>query len=145
MGKIPDFVEDLEHKFAALSPDILPSLQSYLQDSDIAKIGSENVPITPSPSSGVNASIPQRTSLNSSQILHYDDENLTQDQVLNSEKKKAFDCSTKTSVQGLPTEDLMANSSTARPDLSNGTTLASIALLQAELQAAEDEEPRLKN
>ena len=89
MDQIPDFVEDLEHKFAALSPDMMPSLQSYLQESDLAKIGSENVPITPSPSSGANTNIPQRKGSNHTPNSCYDGEILTQDQDLKSQKQKA--------------------------------------------------------
>ena len=89
MNQIPDFVEDLEHKFAALSPDMMPSLQSYLQDSDLAKIGSENVPITPSPSSGANTNIPQRKGSSHTPNSCYDDEILNQDQDIKSQKQKA--------------------------------------------------------
>ena len=145
VSKNHDFVEDLEQKFAALSPDVLPTLQSYLQDSHLSNNRSENGTITPSPSSGVNKSIPHRTGPNSSQILHYESENFKQDQVLKSAKKKASLSSSETYVQGLKTDENIEDSESTRSDLSNGTTLTPIATLQAELQAAEEAQPRLKN
>ena len=105
VSKNHDFVEDLEQKFAALSPDVLPTLQSYLQDSHLSNNRSENVQITPSPSSGVNKSIPHRTRPNSTQILHYGHEKLEQDQVLNSAKKKASLSTSEISPQVLKTDE----------------------------------------
>ena len=145
MDQIPDFVEDLEHKFAALSQDMMPSLQSYLQESDLAKIGSENVPITPSPSSGANTNIPQRKGSSHTPNSCYDDEILNQDQDIKSQKQKASVHPAFPSVQALKKAEPIDDSSSSRSDLSNGTSLTKIEVLQAELQAVDDEQQQVRN